>query len=255
LIDTDAELETAKNYFDVVNFRSEIPAGSLVIPRYSSLPFHDELERDVTNLGSKLVNSYEQHRWIANFEYYSFLCEFTAQTWFDWELPDCDYDGPFVVKGRTNSRKHDWNRKMFAKNKREAIQVGCELMQDSLIGQQGIVYRKYIPLRTYEIGLNGLPFTNEWRFFYLGNKCLSYGYYWSIAEKTDWEVPQAAIDFANSIADRVQHAVNFFVLDVAETEAGEWILIEVNDGTMSGLSLNDPNVLYKNLRDEICAFL
>lgn len=252
IIDTNDELTVASQFFDIVFLRTEVLNNAFVIPRYSALPFYDELEKDIVNLGGILINTYEQHRWIANFDYYELLSEFTPQTWFDSEFND---DGPFVVKGRTNSRKHDWGKKMFAKNKEEAIEIGCELLRDNLIGQQGIIYRKYIPLRTYEIGINGLPFTNEWRFFYLGKKCLSYSYYWSIAQKTDWEIPQIAIDFANFIANKVHSFVNFFVLDIAETETGEWILIEINDATMSGLSLNDPNILYKNLRDEICVYL
>jgi hypothetical protein len=37
-------------------------------------------------------------------------------------------------------------------------------------------------------------------------------------------------------------------MDIAKTQSGEWIVIELNDGQMSGLSENDPNVLYKNLK-------
>ena len=36
-------------------------------------------------------------------------------------------------------------------------------------------------------------------------------------------------------------------IDVAQTESGEWIVVELNDGQMSGLSENNPEVLYKNL--------
>jgi len=39
----------------------------------------------------------------------------------------------------------------------------------------------------------------------------------------------------------------YFVVDVAETDSGDWILIELNDGTMSGISENNPDVLYCNL--------
>jgi hypothetical protein len=35
---------------------------------------------------------------------------------------------------------------------------------------------------------------------------------------------------------------------VAKTQSGEWIVIELNDGQMAGLSDNDPSVLYHNLK-------
>lgn len=38
------------------------------------------------------------------------------------------------------------------------------------------------------------------------------------------------------------------MIDVAQTESGDWIVIELNDGQMSGLSENNPEILYKNLK-------
>jgi len=38
------------------------------------------------------------------------------------------------------------------------------------------------------------------------------------------------------------------VVDVARTESGEWIVIELNDGQQSGLSDNDPDQLYSNMK-------
>jgi hypothetical protein len=39
----------------------------------------------------------------------------------------------------------------------------------------------------------------------------------------------------------------FAVFDVAQTEAGNWILIELNAGIQSGLSMIDSDEFYKNL--------
>jgi hypothetical protein len=44
------------------------------------------------------------------------------------------------------------------------------------------------------------------------------------------------------------------VLDIAETEKGDWILIEMNDAQMSGLSMNDPQMLYKRLAQFLPSF-
>ena len=137
---------------------------------------------------------------------------------------------------------------MFAKTKGDALCIANKLLNyDDLIGEQGVIYRKYVPLETYEVGLNGLPFTNEWRFFFYKKNLLSYGYYWSIADDTNRIVEEDCIKFAQKIANIVSKYTNFYVLDVAKATSGDWILIEINDGQMSGLSMNDPDTLYKNL--------
>ncbi len=59
---TEEELEVAKQYFPVVEFRSDVPANSLVIGRYSTLPYYAELEYDLWTKGSKLVNTIHQKR-------------------------------------------------------------------------------------------------------------------------------------------------------------------------------------------------
>lgn len=250
-LEHEEELAVAKKYFHCVTRRTECQADSLVIGRYSVLPFYEELEADLNNRNCRLVNSFDQHKWIANFEYYEDLKEHTPESWTDDDFYRCQHPGPFVLKGRTNSRKHQWDTHMFALTKRAASEMANELMNDPLIGPQGVIYRKFIPLVTFEVGINGLPFTNEWRIFYYKGKRLSHGYYWTNASSSPASIKQAGLDFADEVAKKVAEHVNFFVLDVAETESGEWILIEVNDGCMSGLSANDPDILYKNLLEEL----
>jgi hypothetical protein len=244
-LDNNDELEIAKQYFPVVSHRSDCK-NCLVIPRYSALPFYEELEYDLKSQNCYMMNTYKQHRWIANFEYYRELESFTTETYDDYTFHAAP-EGQYVVKGKTNSHKFLWDKKMFAPTKKDAIRIGSELMEDTYLSQQGLIYRKYEPLETFEIGLNGLPFTNEYRFFFLGINLLSCGYYWSIAEKTDYEVPKEAINLARTIAIKVSKSVNFFVLDIAKTVDGRWILIEINDGQQSGLSENDPHRLYGKL--------
>jgi hypothetical protein len=53
------------------------------------------------------------------------------------------------------------------------------------------------------------------------------------------------------VIDRVGDRANFYAVDVAQTVAGDWIVIELNDGQMSGLSENDPEILYCNLLETV----
>ena len=226
--------------------------NQLVIPRYSCLPYYRELEEDLKHNNCEIINTYRQHQWIANFDYYYDLKEYTPETWDFSNFYKSDYQGPFVVKGRTNSRKHQWNSLMFAETRDRAIHIACELGNDGLICDQEIIFRKYIPLKTFEVGLNGMRFANEWRCFYYKTQRLTCGYYWSTADDlASPYITKQGLDLADKIAEVAAQHVNFFVLDVAETESGDWILIEINDGSMSGLSENDPNVLYENLHKEL----
>lgn len=229
--------------------------GSLVVGRYSVLPYYEDLEYDLASHDSRLINSYAQHKWIADFQYYDALRDFTFESWTEHDFHRSEYDGPFVVKGATNSKKHHWNTMMFAKDRREAVEVGVKLREDALIGYQPLIYRKYTPLVTYEIGLNGLPFTNEHRLFFLGERLVASGYYWTEAEDVDSpKLTGEGLEFARAVAKIAARHVNFFVLDIGEKQEGGWVLIEVNDGQMSGLSTIDPDVFYANLARELETF-
>jgi len=247
---TEDELDIAKQYFHVVEYRAECQ-DQLVIPRYSALPYYKELEYDLLLHNCHMINSLREHRWIADFEWYNELREFTPETWFDHNFHECTHHGPFVVKGRTNSKKLYWSSQMFAPTRRDAIKVAGLLTQNEYLAQQGIVYRKYEPLVTLEEGLNGLPFSHEFRFFFLRNKMLCNGFYWSSASRVDYPTPEAAIELAHKVAGIAMQYANFFVVDVAEKASGGWTLIELNDGQMSGLSECDPHELYKNLAESL----
>lgn len=254
------ELEIAKQHFPVYHLRSEVPAGSLVIGRYANLPFHRELEQDLKNLGSNMVNSSEQHNYVANFDYYEDLAGYTFPSWFNAaDIPQRMRNGPFVVKGRTNSLKQEWSSKMFAKDFATANRIASELRCDSLIGPQGVVYREFVPLETFEDSpVNGMPFSNEWRIFYYNGRRLAHGFYWSLLE--DWTQVEKArpdfeskgLEFADEVAQLLVGKVPFVVIDIAKTVEGKWVVVELNDGCMAGLNDSVPaEELYKNLRKAI----
>lgn len=240
----EGERDAASRHFPVYALRSEVPKGSLVIGRYSTLPHHEELEADTKNLGSRLINTSAQHRYIANLDWYEDLADMTFPTWFRFQdVPSSAKSGAFVVKGRTNSRKQQWLEKMYAPDFQSAVRIGAELMNDGLIGQQGVVLRAFTPLETFEVScVNGLPFANEWRVFYLNGERLAHGFYWSGID--DWSKVDAArpgfesegLALADAAAARVAGKAPFVVIDVARAQSGRWMVVELNDGTMSGLN-------------------
>ena len=256
--ESQSELEICKKYFKVISNPGELfnsmKEHYTLLCRYSALPFYKEVSDTINEAGYKMLNSYEQHLFIANFRYYDIIKKYTPETYFEYvDIPD---KGPFIVKGVTNSRKFNWNTLMYAETKKDAIDIACDLDSDSLLSSQKKIVRKYYPLETFEIGINGLRFTNEWRVFCLGKEILCLGYYWSNAKDAEsingniiWR--QEARDFAAKIVPLISEFTNFYALDVAKTESGQWILIEINDGQMSGLSMNDPNELYCGLYYEM----
>jgi hypothetical protein len=238
----------------VTEQRSTIPPGNIVIPRYSMLPFAKELEIDIRNMGSKLINSYQQHRYVAELRnWYYDLEGLTPKTWF--RLQDIEGEGPFVLKGSTNSKKFSWNTHMYAPDRKAAGDVYMRLLEDGLTGTQDIVVREFVKLRNYGKMECGIPISHEFRCFFYKDVLLTKAFYWSneIDDIEDHQVVYDNIppDFLKKVAGIVAPNINFWVVDVAETEAGEWIVVELNDGCMSGLSMNDPKVLYSRLKEEI----
>ena len=245
-----AEISAAKKYSVVDHQRTCICSNDLVICRYSALPFYRELEQDIVNRGGELINTYEQHRYAADLiNWYQDLRDMTPETWDDLSrVPDSAY--PIVLKGETNSRKNSWDTCMFAKTRADAVRIMLELMNDTLIGQQKIYFRRYVPLVKYFDGIGGVPISHEFRIFVAYGRVVASGYYWqNYAGDFENKVPE--LDCPNSFLDKairlVSPNINFFVMDVAKTQAGEWIVVELNDGQMSGLSSIDPEILYRNL--------
>lgn len=223
---------------------------SIIIGRYSVLPYYNELVKDLKHLNSELINSYNEHLYIANFEWYDDLTNYTFKSYYDYNFSSAP-EGEYVVKGVTNSKKGRWNTCMFAANKQEALNIAAELAGDLYIGYQKIVYRKYEKLKTYSIGINGIPITDEFRFFFYKDQLIDYGYYWDIVDIKP-VCNTEMIEYAKMIAKIVSQKTNFFVIDVATTDKNEFRVVELNDGQMSGLSYIDSLTFYKNLRKILC---
>lgn len=255
-MDTE-ELKAAQEYFPCVSSRmSRIESGDLVIGRYSVLPFYLELQDDLASVGARLINSHAQHAYVADLQnWVADLWDMTPPTWS--ALADIPEVGPFVLKGATNSMKGKWWTHMFAENKAAACDVFDRLYEDSLIGQQDIYIRKFVPLKTYFTDIIGRPVTKEFRFFVYDGEVLGGGYYWSNHADAFEElggVPQTSEvpeDFLEEATRRIRSKVMFYTLDVAQTAEGSWTVIELNDGQMSGLSMTDPKGLYRNLAERL----
>lgn len=253
----EAEIEALGELFPSTYMRTAIPLNTFVIGRYSVLPFYRELEQDLSVTGSLLVNSFAQHQFVADIGQWSEqLYGFTPKTWVQGNFGELPEGKAFVLKGQTNSKKFLWNTHMFAKNKADVRNVLGHLLDDSLISTQTIYAREYIPLITYTTALNGLPVTKEFRFFVLYGEVLCGGFYWSnhieeVEEKNGCvpSVNQVPQQFLQHVTELIGDNIPFYSVDVAQAQNGEWLVIDVNDGQMSGLSEIHPRALYLAMRN------
>jgi hypothetical protein len=247
------ELEAAQRHFPTFYPRTAIQKDDYVICRYAALPFFKHgIQADCDYIGATLINNFHQHNYVADLRnWVEDLREMTPKTWY--RLEDIDEEGPYVLKGKTNSRKFDWRTHMFAKDRAAAGEVYWRLATDGLIGgeKQDIYIRKYVPLKKHFEGMNGLPISHEFRAFAAFGTLICGGFYWSnyveeMAVKPSFsDVPPA---FVAEALNRIREHVNFVAIDFAQALTGEWTVIEINDGQMSGLSENDPEELYAGLR-------
>jgi hypothetical protein len=247
------ELQIAKKYFNVIESRAQIKTGDTILCRYSFLPYGDELEADVKLLGGQLINSYSQHRYVADlYNYYQDLKDYTPFTWFSLEeaLND-EFNGPYVLKGATNSKKSQWSTMMFAPTRNDMRRIYFDLMDDGLIGNQSICIRRFEPLITYTTALNGQPIAKEFRVFILNGNVMAKGYYWTnypeVIEQFNPNPNEIPADWLAAVINKVKDNIPAFVIDVAQKQDGSWIVIECNDLCMSGLSGVDADELYRNL--------
>lgn len=258
-----AEMEAARQagficFTQRTSYHEEHPC--LVVARYSALPYYRELEEDLETLGSKLVNSSREHEWIAHMDWAfdEAVGPLTFPTWLQLDQVPRD-EAPYVLKGRTNSKKQRWSTHMFAPTWAAALEVQARLEEDGLIGEQEIVIRKYVPLLTYFTAIGGMPITKEYRVFVYQRRVLSVGFYWE-AFRDDFpyhgvEVPDGQCDlgFVDRVVEAIGDRVPFYVVDVAQDTTGRWWVVELNDGQMSGLSGNSPDKLYRALYEAMRA--
>ena len=246
----DDELAIISKHFDVTRYRSDIKAGDLVIGRYSLLPFYREQAEDIEHVGASVINSYAQHRFIANISnWYPVLEGLTPETWFD--LNFVNKPGPYVLKGETNSKRQKWSTHMYAAAISAARSVYANLMSDDLISSQGICIRQFVELEKFGEQVTGLAIANEYRFFVCDGQVLGGGYYWSSCVDdlgfmpNHKDVPE---DFLNEVIGLIGSSARFYALDVAKTKDGKWTVIELNDGSMSGMSCCSADEVFGNLK-------
>jgi hypothetical protein len=216
-----------------------------VIPRFRAIPFGRELEGEVKYQGSELLNSYKQHRFAADLgEWYSVLEDLTAESWPGVEHIPVRENGPFIVKGETNSRRQLWKTHCFAKDRAALGPVVANLTADTLIGHQRLWIRRFEELNVLGEDVSGMPINEEYRVFYLDGEVVGRGFYWvnMLGEMAEFTLKPEEIDeeLLRIVGERIGDRIRFAAVDYARRADGSWCVIEVNDGVQAGVCGVDP---------------
>lgn len=142
---------------------------------------------------------------------------------------------PVIVKDYVKSEKHHWHEACFipASDNRTTVERVTRRFLE-LRGaylNEGLVFRDFVdlePLTNHPV--SGMPLSKEFRLFYFRHRLLAQSTYWS---EGDYAGVRPDPAFFDPIAARISS--NFFTLDVAKTRQGQWLVLEVGDGQVSGL--------------------
>lgn len=147
-----------------------------------------------------------------------------------WELYQQLRGGDVILKDHVKSAKHRWLEACFIpagapRDRFDRVLNTFVAERDRLL-ERGFVLRRYVPLVTAGRDMRGHPAADECRLFYV-----------------DGDLLVTPIPALGPPAERLRRFAElartfrsrFMSVDVARTEAGEWIVIEVGDGGVSGL--------------------
>lgn len=204
-----------------------------------------------------LINSPDEYlntHYLPN--WYKYLENLTSKTIWSKEIPSKEEiidmlkyfnEEPIIVKDYVKSRKHEWYKSCYIENSEET-ENAIQVIDNFIKGQgedlnQGIVLRKFVELES--IGFHeksGMPISNELRLFIFNYKVVCTIGYWDGKDMNEYPefVDQILHEFKNIKS-------NFFTVDIAKKSNGEWIIMELGDGQVSGLQEYDIKNFYIKL--------
>jgi len=217
---------------------------------------YDTLYNLLLDKGFSLINTPEQYRQCHQLpSWYGLLADNTAKSVWTQGVPSerdviqllKSFDHkPLIVKDYVKSRKHEWGEACFIPNASDtgrAVQVVntfLERQKDDLAG--GIVLREYLSLKMLGVHEKShMPIAKEVRVFCIQHKPFAYIQYWSGDECRAISEYQSLIDTCRNLDS------NFYTIDLAQQENGNWIVIEAGDGQVSGLQDYNVTLFYDEL--------
>lgn len=190
--------------------------------------------------GYRLVSTPEQYAEVTYFpNYYPKVRDLSPEAvWTDspdpylaWSQSRKLGDGPFVIKDHIKSAKHLWHEASFVP--KASGRENFERIASNLLNEQGssfhrgFVVKQYVPLRSRGPSPREYPMCEEYRlFFWKGQLLVATHYHKQAANAVDWS------PFV-TLAKRFD--APFFTMDIAQTESGTWLIVDMGAGECSSL--------------------
>ena len=147
-----------------------------------------------------------------------------------WRLYQGLREGDAIAKDHVKSVKHRWLEACFipaGTDEARFREILTTLREDrDRLFEKGFVIRRFVPLRSDGRDMRGHPADHEVRLFFVDGEVL-------VHARPQFMPPAGKLDAFRSLARRFQS--RFLSMDVAESAAGDWTVIEVGDGGVSGL--------------------
>ncbi|MDE5946306.1 MAG: ATP-grasp domain-containing protein [Oscillospiraceae bacterium] len=209
-----------------------------------------------------LINTPEQYKYCHMIsEWYDDFADFTPFTLYTDKISDKSIDNMLeqfgtrkaIIKDYVKSRKHEWYEACYIpdcsdkKNALKIIHTFIKRQGNNLAG--GLVIREYNNLKP--IGFHhksGICIFEEYRLFFLFGRLINVINYWN---KTDLKcsLSNSELEYICNIAKKVKS--NFFTVDIARKTNGNFIIIELGDGQVSGLQDFSAEEFYRDFSNII----
>jgi hypothetical protein len=219
--------------------------GWMLPPAKYSLLYEALLKKKI-----QLINTPEEYTRCHYLpESYQFIKELTPlTTWMEVTSPidfeqiyqavEIFKDDAIIVKDYVKSQKHNWEEACYipqASNRdlvRKIVSKFLELQGSEL--NVGLVFRKFEDLEFLtNHSKSSMPLTKEFRLFFLNGHLIQVLNYW---DEGDYGTTQPDLETFIQIGAKVKS--NFFTMDIAKKKNGQWMIMELGEGQVSGLPDN-----------------
>ena len=234
------------------------PDEVTAIARVGAISDYAQLYESFLANGVRLIHSPEQYKRTSELSgWYGLMADLTPRSEVFSSPPsalelEALFDYPVFLKGNRQTSRHDAAFSII--RSRAQYERAIEAFQrDPILRWQSLAVREFVPLQPVPAPPSEkIPPAFEFRTFWWRGQFVGGGAYWGSFYTWSREQQQAALAVARRAAQRIK--VPFLVLDVALTVAGQWIVIECNDGQESGYAAISPLSIWQNIlrieRDE-----
>lgn len=231
------------------------PTPLTAVGRFGVTDTYTELYQQLTSRAVRLIHSPEQYQLTTELpRWYPLLSDLTPRSaWYE-HPPTVDeierqFTWPIFLKGARQTSRHKAALSILH-SPDEYTRAIEEYQRNPILQLQAVVCREFIRLRPVPAPQSDtIPPAFEFRTFWWRGQCVGAGPYWAAVTSYTWTrlEEQAALVVAAEAAHRLN--VPFLVVDVAQTQDGRWIVIEVNDGQESGYAGIAPITLWQRIVD------